>query len=131
MGFPEVEVHDNRFSKYAPDPVWLLDIGRRNWRALTGDHDLVFRHREAIIQGNVGLFVLADLKRGESWHKWAEMIRGCQQRIVHACTAANRPFVARISRTGQLWEIKRLLPHHKDDDVTSEIAAHARGFGIL
>jgi hypothetical protein len=92
--------------------------------------DLVSRHREAIIEGNVGLFVVGDLKQKEGYSKWVGMIQGCRERIIHACTSVERPFVARVGRSGKLWEIKRVLPHQRDEDVTAEIEAKARGFGI-
>ncbi len=128
MGF-DVEVHQTWFKANEDDPDWLMDVGRRNWRPFTSDHKLISLHRAAIIQGNVGLFVLADLKQHETYEKWAEMIRTSRQRIIHACTQVERPFVARINRDGKMFEIKRLSANG-DQDVTAETAAHARGFQI-
>ena len=128
MGF-EVEVHAKWFAANAPDPEWLEDVGRRNWRAFTSDHELPSRHRNAIIAGNVGLFVVADLKQNEGYKKWVQMFTGCWPRVKHACACAERPYVAKISRNGKLYQIRHLTQHF-DTDVTAEVEAQASGFGI-
>lgn len=87
-------------------------------------------HHEAIVEGNVGLFILGDLRKGESFERWLEIIVICQDQIRHACCRSKRPFVARTSREGRLWRVRHLKPHKKVEDITLEIALDASLFGI-
>lgn len=129
MGF-EVKAHDAFFNKRATDENWLPRVGKKNWRVLTADQELESLHHESIVEGNVGVFILSDLLKGETYERWVQMIALCQDNLRHACCRSRRPFVGRISREGRLWRIKHLKPHMRTEDITSETAADATTFGI-
>lgn len=129
MGF-DVKAHDEHFNKKAQDENWLPRVGKKNWRVLTADQEMESLHHEAIVEGNVGVFILSDIAKGETYERWVQMIDLCQQQLRHACCRSKRPFVGRISRDGKLWRIKHLKPHNRTEDITTETALDATNFGI-
>lgn len=129
MGFDTIS-HDQIFKRTAQDEFWLPKIGRKNWRILTADQEMETLHHEAIVEGNAGVFILSDIRQGETYLKWVEMIAKCQQQIRHACTRSRRPFVARISKDGVLYRIRHLKTHRRTEDITLETRQDASIFGI-
>jgi hypothetical protein len=129
MGF-DVRAHDEFFSKKTQDEVWLPRVGKKNWRVLTSDQELESLHHESIVKGHVGVFILSDLLKGETYERWVQMIATCQDHMRHACCRSRRPFVGRVSREGKLWRIKHLKPHKRTEDITHETASDAITFGI-
>lgn len=129
LGF-DVKAHDDHFKKAEKDEIWLLKVGAKNWRVLTSDQELETLHREEIVQGNVGVFILSDLRRGDTSHHWINMIHTCRDQIRHAATRADRPFVARISREGKLYQIRHIRAHAKTMDITDAIELDAAIYGI-
>jgi len=114
LGF-KTKAHDTVFKKTAKDENWLPVVGEKNWRVLTSDQEMEGLHHEAIVEGNVGVFILGDIKKGQ---------------IRHACSRSKRPFVGRISRGGKLWRVRHLKPHKQFEDITKETALDATVFGI-
>jgi hypothetical protein len=129
LGF-KTKAHDTVFKKTAKDENWLPVVGEKNWRVLTSDQEMEGLHHEAIVEGNVGVFILGDIKKGETYERWVEMVQGCQEQIRHACSRSKRPFVGRISRGGKLWRVRHLKPHKQFEDITKETALDATVFGI-
>lgn len=129
MGF-RIKTHDSMFKKTEGDENWLLIIGQKNWRVFTADQEMESLHHLSIVAGNVGVFVLSDLKQGETYVQWVTMIKGCEARIRHACSFGKRPFVARISRLGTLYRVRHLKPHLKVEDITIETEQNAQALGI-
>jgi hypothetical protein len=66
-----VERHSDHFGHDTPDDVWLAEVGRRGWIALTHDKRIRYKpnERNAVIRHGVGLLVIvgtapfADLAR--------------------------------------------------------------------
>ncbi len=92
---------------------------------LTADQEMESLHHGAIVSGNVGVFILSDINNGETYLRWVEMIKGCEQRIRHACCFAKHPFVGRISRHGTLWRFAASASHQRVEDITAETSQHA------
>jgi hypothetical protein len=130
MGF-DVRSHDDHFNKRARDEYWLPRVGKKNWRVLTADQEMESLHHAAIVDGNVGVFILSNLGKGDTYERWVQMIALCQLQIHHACCRSKRPFVGRISREGKLWRIKHLKTHNRTEDITGETAVDAANFGLL
>jgi hypothetical protein len=129
MGF-QVEVHKQRFKHSENDDVWIEAVGQKNWRILTQDKDMETRHRDAIVRGNAGVFILSDTKKNEGCEKWISMLRECRTRLIHAAVHAKRPFVARISYEGKLYRIHRLMTHDRSEDITLHTSNHANAVGM-
>ena len=66
-----VERHADHFAPDTPDDVWLAEVGRRGWIALTHDKRIRYKpnERDAVMRHGVGLLVIvgaapfADLAR--------------------------------------------------------------------
>jgi hypothetical protein len=66
-----VERHADHFAPDTPDDVWLAEVGRRGWIALTHDRRIRYKpnERDAVMRHRVGLLVIvgaapfADLAR--------------------------------------------------------------------
>ena len=66
-----VERHIDHFAHDTPDDVWLAEVGRRGWTALTHDKRIRYKpnERDAVMRHRVGLLVIvgaapfADLAR--------------------------------------------------------------------
>jgi hypothetical protein len=55
-----VERHVDHFSPDTPDDVWLAEVGRRGWIALTHDKRIRYKpnERDAVMRHRVGLLVI-------------------------------------------------------------------------
>ena len=55
-----VERHSDHFAPDTPDEVWLAEVGRRGWIALTHDRNIRYKPNEldAVIRHRVGLLVI-------------------------------------------------------------------------
>lgn len=56
----QVEKHDDHFGPTTLDEVWLPEVARRGWLALTGDKDIrrVKKERDAAMRSGAALFFL-------------------------------------------------------------------------
>ena len=130
MGF-DAKAHDRHFRRNELDQHWLRKVGEKNWRVITADQEMESLHHESIVAGNVGVFILSDIKKGETFETWLRMLKSCEIRFRHACIFGKRPFVARISREGNLWRLRHLKSHARIEDITIETLLHAETFGIV
>jgi hypothetical protein len=124
-GWP-VEVHRSWFKHTATDDEWITRVSEKQWRIITSDKDLECRYHEAIVAAKAAIFVLSELKRGEGCMKWVEMLGRCKERVVHDSHFAPRPFVARVSREGNVYQVTHLLAHSKTRNVSHAVAANFR-----
>jgi hypothetical protein len=55
-----VEQHADHFASDAPDEVWLAEVGRRGWIALTHDQRIRYKpnERDAVMRHRVALLVI-------------------------------------------------------------------------
>lgn len=56
-----IEIHDEHFSKNAPDIDWIPEVGKRGWMILTKDANIGKNQLErlTVADAKVGMFVLA------------------------------------------------------------------------
>jgi predicted nuclease of predicted toxin-antitoxin system len=97
-----VEIHDDHFARDEEDRVWLRTVGERGWVVLTKDQRLRYRPLEiaALRAGSVRAFVLtAGNLRG---HEIAAVFVAALPRIYKVLHALRGPFVARISKSGNV-----------------------------
>jgi PIN like domain len=109
-GWP-VEVHRGRFKHRATDDEWIAAVAEKHWRIITSDKEMESRYHEIIGASKAAIFVLSELKRHEGSQKWIEMLGKCKRRIVHDAHFAPCPFVARVSRDGNVYQVMHLLAH--------------------
>jgi hypothetical protein len=101
-----VEIHDDHFAPDTPDTVWLAEVGARGWIVLTKD-SRIRRHPlelQALLAANVAAFMLTatDLT-GEAM---ARLLVTCIPRLTTFARSRARPFIATISRQGQVTIIQ-------------------------
>ena len=55
-----VERHDDHFAPDTPDEIWLAEVGKRGWIALTHDSRIRYKpnERDAVMRHGVGLLVI-------------------------------------------------------------------------
>jgi len=97
-----VEIHDDHFARDEEDRIWLRTVGERGWVILTKDQRLRYRPLEiaALRASNARVFVLtAGNLRGS---EIAEVFLAALPRIRKILRSRAGPYVARVSRSGQL-----------------------------
>jgi hypothetical protein len=122
-GWP-VEVHRKWFKQTTADDEWIARVAEKHWKILTADKDLEFRYHDAIVAAQAAIFVVKELKPGEGYKKWVSMMDSCKRRIVHAALFAPCPFVARISRDGNVSRITHLMAHGRTKNISQSVAAN-------
>jgi hypothetical protein len=119
-----VEVHRSWFNHKATDDEWITAVAEKHWKIITSDKDLESRYHHVIVAAKAAIFVLSELKQGEGCMKWVEMLGNCKRRVVHDAHFAPCPFVARVSRDGNIYQVTQLLSHSKTKNITHSVAAN-------
>jgi hypothetical protein len=105
-----VEIHDQHFPQAAKDTEWLPEVGRRGWVVLTKDHHIRTRQNElvALLSAGVAAFVLTsgDLTGPEMAQAFVRAL----PRIRRMLVGLRRPFIARVSASGDVVLIVRGIP---------------------
>ena len=97
-----VEIHDDHFVRDEEDRVWLREVGQRGWVVLTKDQRLRYRPLEiaALRASSARVFVLtAGNLRGT---EIAAVFKTALPRICRMLSSSPGPFVAKVSRSGQV-----------------------------
>ncbi len=97
-----VEIHDDHFARDEEDRIWLDVVGKKGWVVFTKDQRLRYRPLEiaALRASNARVFVLTagNLRGIEIAGVFLEAL----PRIEKVLRSRPGPFVARISRSGQI-----------------------------
>lgn len=98
----QVEVHDDHFPTDAKDEEWLSQVGTRGWIVLSKDDRIRYRavEKHALLSAGIAAFFLSrgDLKGVEM----AAIVIKAMPRIIRFIKKYRRPFIASISRAGQV-----------------------------
>lgn len=97
-----VEIHDDHFARDEEDRVWLRAVGQKGWVVLTKDQRLRYRPLElaALRTSGARVFVLtAGNLRGV---EIADLFVSALPRIFRVLRAQKGPFIARLSKAGQV-----------------------------
>ena len=92
-----VERHVDHFAPDTPDDVWLAEVGRRGWVALTHDRRIRYKpnERDAVMQHRVGLLVIVGAAPfGELAHAFVSTLSS----IEHFLDNHEPPFIAKVYR---------------------------------
>jgi hypothetical protein len=92
-----VERHDDHFAPDTPDDVWLAEIGKRGWIALTHDSRIRYKpnERDAVMRHGVGLLVIV----GKApFPDLAQAFVATLSRIEHFLAGHKPPFIAKVYR---------------------------------
>ena len=99
----KVALLKEHFATDALDEEWLPEVGRRGWLILTKDDRIRRRpvERQALMQGNARAFILPS--GNMSGEEMASAIVNALPRIQKFVTKNPPPFIARISKAGEVW----------------------------
>lgn len=101
-----VEIHLDSFAPDLPDPDLLAEIGRRRWIFLSKDSNIRRRPLEtnALLAAGVRAFILSSGNlRGE---EQAESFVRALPAMVKICAERDGPFIARVTRSGDVAVIR-------------------------
>jgi hypothetical protein len=92
-----VERHADHFAHDAPDEVWLREVGRRGWIALTHDSRIRYKttERDAVIEHGVALLVVVGKI---PFAELAKAFLATMPRIEHFLASNKPPFIAKVYR---------------------------------
>lgn len=93
----QVERHANHFAPDCPDPVWLEEVGKRGWVAVTHDTRIRYKPNElaAVIDHRVALLVMI----GKApYPQLAESFVATRVRILDFLDRHSAPFIAKVYR---------------------------------
>jgi hypothetical protein len=92
-----VERHADHFAHDAPDEVWLAEVGRRGWIALTHDSRIRYKptERNAVMRHGVALLVIVGKS---SFPELARAFVATLPRIERFLVNHDPPFIAKVYR---------------------------------
>jgi hypothetical protein len=93
-----VERHADHFASDAPDEVWLADVGKRGWIALTYDQRIRYKpnERDAVMRHGVALLIIV----GKApFPDLAHAFVATIPRIEQFLASHRAPFIAKVYRT--------------------------------
>jgi hypothetical protein len=102
-----VEIHDDHFAPDAEDEVWLSEIGKRGWIAITKNERIRYRtiERVALMVARVRAFILS---RGKiPAVELAAIFLRALPRVRRVVAMHRGPFIARITRGSKVKVIVR------------------------
>jgi hypothetical protein len=92
-----VQRHDDHFAPDTRDDVWLGEVGKRGWIALTHDNRIRYKpnERDAVMRHSVGLLVIV----GKApFPDLARAFVATLPRIEHFLASHKSPFIAKVYR---------------------------------
>ena len=104
VGF-KIEPHYDHFEHDEDDDVWIADVASRGWLIISADRAAERLYRDTIVRSKAFFVVLNDNSLGP--RHWASMLTVNQERLLNLANSQARPFVVRISKTGQLKKLFR------------------------
>jgi len=92
-----VERHADHFAPDTPDEVWLAEIGKRGWIALTHDRRIRYKpnERDAVIRHGVALLVIVG---NAPFPDLAQAFVATIPRIEQFLASHQAPFIAKVYR---------------------------------
>jgi hypothetical protein len=92
-----VERHVDHFAPDTPDEIWLAEIGKRGWVALTHDRRIRYKpnERDAVLRYRVALLVIVG---NAPFPDLAHAFVATIPRIEHFLASHRPPFIAKVYR---------------------------------
>jgi len=99
----DVEIHDDHFAPDAKDEEWLSAVGRKQWIVVTRDERIRYRAaaKQAIRRAKVRAFVLTAQGNLRAEMLADNFLKGLTK-VRRTISEQNPPFIARISRSGEI-----------------------------
>lgn len=98
-----IEVMDDHFARDTADEVWLEQVGRRGWFAVTLDEKIRYRRaeQEAVRRFRVGLFLLVRWKASRA-EDLARALVKARVAMLRVARRQQRPFIAKVYSDGRV-----------------------------
>lgn len=92
-----VECHADHFQHDTPDEVWLREIGRKGWIAVTHDGRIRYKPNEkkAVVENNVALLVIVG---HAPFPELANAFVATEPKIRNFVATHKRPYIAKVYR---------------------------------
>jgi hypothetical protein len=92
-----VERHADHFAPNTADEVWLAEVGKRGWTALTHDRRIRYKpnERDAVMRHRVGLLIVVG---AAPFPDLARAFLATLPRIEHFLENQEPPFIAKVYR---------------------------------
>jgi hypothetical protein len=105
-----VTLHDEAFPQGTADEDWLPEIGRRGWILLTKDDRIrsSTAQRGILLRAGVRAFILSSANLPGP--AMAEAFGAAAKRMLRLAAAERRPFIARLSPSGEVKLLVRGRP---------------------
>jgi len=99
----QVERHLDHFARGTSDEDWLPFVGKNGWILLTSDGRIRYRSNEkqAVVENNVRMFYFSN--NNMSGEQMATAIEEALPEIYKLCAKHAPPFIAAITRTGEVY----------------------------
>lgn len=93
----KVERHHDHFAPDTPDEVWLEEVGKRGWIALTHDRRIRYKpnERDAVMRHRVGLLVI---RRRRALSGSCTVVRGDSAAYRTFLVRHKPPFIGKVYR---------------------------------
>jgi hypothetical protein len=103
-----IKVHDDHFDDDAADDVWLSECGKKRWVVITPDTNILKDPQSMMAIGSTKgtVFFLSNNNMGPE--EWARILIAARNHILTTIRNHPRPFVARVSPSGGVWQITEL-----------------------
>ena len=97
---------EDEFPGDVKDPVWLAEVGRREWLVLSRDKRIRYRpaEKQAIIQHRVGCFCIMQGSNPTRW-EYLRLIVPLLDRMEEIFATVERPFLYGIDKAGNLTRL--------------------------
>jgi hypothetical protein len=106
----DVVLHDEVFPEGSPDEEWLPEVGRQGWVLLTKDDRIrsTTAQREILLAAGVQAFILSSANLPGP--AMGEAFRNAAQRMQRVALGERRPFIARVTPSGEVRVLVRGRP---------------------
>jgi hypothetical protein len=105
-----VEQHADRFAPDTPDEVWLAEVGKLGWIALTHDRRIRYKpnERDAVMRNSVGLMVIVG---AAPFPDLARAFVASLPRVDDFLVRHEPPFIAKVYRPGRGDDERSTVAH--------------------
>ena len=102
----ECEIHDDHLPQDAEDQKWVKLCSDNNWIAITKDSQIRYNPpiKAFIASSKAGIIILSAVNQTGS--QLGQLILDSFNRIERFCLKINRPFIARLNKSGIISQVE-------------------------
>ncbi len=106
-----VQVHDDHFAQDAPDEVWLPEVTRRGWVAVSKDNSIRRGLLQRLMVARCGARLFVFTGGNMTGREMAARIAAAWPRLARLVVRYDAPFIATIQQSGNvvIWRDRQRL----------------------